>query len=289
MALRPYWTGHIRLSLVSPAVKIFPALNRSRHIALHEIYRRTGQRVHHLNVIDDKPIDKDDIIKGYEVEKGEYVLIDSDEIKHLKVPSKEVLEIVEFVSADAIDDVYLETPYFIVPKDKNAQDAFVVIREALRQNGKIGLGQLSIGGHERLCAVKPYGSGMLLETLRYEDEVKKADPFFSEIGKRTIGKNEIAPAKELIKQKTTTFKLTKFHDHYREALEELIDSKREHRRPKDIISEKPDRKVTNLMDALRKSLKQKATGKSSKAAAKKPQRGKHNTKTKPTRKKMKAS
>lgn len=268
MALRPYWTGHIRLSLVSLAVEIFPALNRSRQIALHEIYRPTGQRVHRLSAVDDKPIDKDDIVKGYEVEKGEYVLLESDEIKNLKVPSKETLEIVEFVSTDAIDDVYLETPYFIVPKDKNGEETFVIIREALRQSGKIGLGQLAIGGHERLCAIKPYGSGMLLESLRYEDEVKKADPFFSEIGDHSIGKDEIALAKELIKQKTTTFKPTKFHDHYREALQELIDSKREHRRPKEILEEKPAGKVISLMDALRKSLGQNSDVKSSKSRAK---------------------
>jgi DNA end-binding protein Ku len=215
-------------------------------------------------------------------------LIEPDEIKSLKISSKEILEIVEFVSTDAIDDVYLETPYFIVPKDKNGEDAFVIIREALRQSGKIGLGQLAIGGHERLCAIKPYGSGMLLQTHRYEDEVKKADPFFSAIGKHTIEKDEIALAKELIKQKTTTFKLTKFHDHYREALQELIDSKREHRRPKDIIDEKPARKVVNLMDALRKSLGQNVEVKSSKSAAKKPlSRGKAGPNTKATRKKRK--
>src|SRR5689334_20823500 len=160
MALRPYWSGQIRLSLVSVPVNIYAALNRSRHIPLHEIYRPTGQRVHHQNVVDDNPIDREDIVKGYEVEKGEYVLIEPEEIKALKIPSKEILEIVQFVPMDAIDAVYYETPYFVTPDGKSAEDAFVIIREALRETGKVGLGQLAIGGRERLCAIKPCGSGI---------------------------------------------------------------------------------------------------------------------------------
>src|SRR3982750_4969975 len=109
MALRPYWSGHIRLSLVSLPVSIYPALSRSRQIALHEIYRPTGQRVHHQNVVDGEPIDRDDIVKGYEVEKGEYVLIEPEEIKELKIPSRRTLEITQFVNSDAIDGIYYET------------------------------------------------------------------------------------------------------------------------------------------------------------------------------------
>lgn len=279
MALRPYWSGNIRLSLVSLPVNVYAALSRSRQIPLHEIYRKTGQRVHHQNVVDDEPVDRDDIIKGYEVEKGEYVLLEPDEIKDLKIPSKKTLEITEFVNADAIDAIYYETPYFVTPNGKSGEDAFIVIREALRAAGKVGIGQLAIGGRERLCAIKPCGSGIMLETLRYEEEIRKSDPYFGDIEKGKVDKEQLDLAKELIKRKTSTFKPEKFHDHYKEALQELIDSKLEHRKPREVIEEKPAGKVVNLMDALRKSLKgdndNKPTKKiAKKTAAKKPARKK---------------
>jgi DNA end-binding protein Ku len=235
MALRPYWSGHIRLSLVSLPVSIYPALSRSRQIALHEIYRPTGQRVHHQNVVDGEPIDRDDIVKGYEVEKGEYVLIEPEEIKELKIPSRRTLEITQFVNSDAIDGIYYETPYFVAPDGKSGEDAFAVIRDALRQTGKIGIGQLAIGGRERLCAIKPCGSGIMLETLRYEDEIRKSDPYFADIESGTIDKEQLSLARELIKRKTASFKPEKFHDHYREALEELINSKLENREPREVV------------------------------------------------------
>lgn len=254
MALRPYWSGQIRLSLVSLPVNIYAALSRSRQIPLHEIYRPTNQRVHHQNVVDGEPIDREDIVKGYEVEKGEYVIIEPEEIKKLKVPSKRVLEIKEFVPKDSIDPIYFETPYFVTPDGKN-DDAFVVIREALRETGKVGIGQLAIAGRERLCAIKPCGTGIMLETLRYEEEIREADPYFGDIKEIKVDKEELGLAKELIKRKSVNFKPEKFHDHYRDALMELINSKIENREPVEIEEEKPTGKVVNLMDALRKSLK----------------------------------
>ncbi len=291
MALRPYWSGQIRLSLVSLPVNIYPALSRSRQIPLHEIYRPTGQRVRHQNVVDGEPVDREDIVKGYEVEKGEYVLIDPEEIKELKIPSKKTLEIKEFVDHGAIDAIYFETPYFVTPDGKSGEDAFIVIREALRETGKIGIGQLAVGGRERLCAIKPCGSGIMLETLRYEDEIRKSDPYFADIEEGPVDKEELSLAKELIKRKTAKFKPEKFHDHYREALQELINAKLEHRAPREVIEEKPTGKVVNLMDALRKSLKEQeaAPGEKSKkraAAAKSSSRSKART---PSPRRRKAS
>ena len=271
MALRPYWSGQIRLSLVSLPVDIFPALNRSRQMPLHEIYRKTGERVHHQNVAGDKIIEREDIVKGYEVEKGEYVILEPDEIKDLKIPSSETLDIVQFVNAEAIGQIYYESPYFVVPDGKAATQAFAVIREALRDTGKVGLGQLAIAGRERLCAIRPCGSGMLLETLRYKDEVRESDPYFDEIGKSSIDKDQLTLAKELIKKKTSTFKPETFHDHYKEALKELIEAKQQHRKVAPVKEEKSSGKVINLMDALRKSLKDKGVkAKPARAAKKKP-------------------
>jgi DNA end-binding protein Ku len=257
MALRPYWSGQIRLSLVSLSVNIYAALNRSRQIAMHEVYKPTGKRVHHQKVVDGEPIETKDIVKGYEVEKGEYVLIDPNEIKDLKIPSSKTLEIKEFVPADSIDPIYCETPYFVAPDGKSAEASFNIIREALRQTHKIGLGQLAIAGRERLCALRPCGNGILLETLRYEEELKESDPYFEDIHSSKMDKEELDLAKELIKRKTATFKPEKFHDHYREALQALIEAKQKHQKPKLIFDEEPKTNVVNLMDALRKSLREK--------------------------------
>src|SRR5690606_36666263 len=150
MALRPYWSGQIRLSLVTMPVDVYAALYRSSQVPLHKIYRPTNQRVHCQKVVDGEPVDTEDVVKGYEVEKGEYVILEPEEIKELKIPSKETLEIVEFVPADAIDAIYYEKPYFVAPRGKGAESAFAVVRDALRSTGKVGIGQLAIGGRERL-------------------------------------------------------------------------------------------------------------------------------------------
>jgi len=257
MALRPYWSGTIRLSLVSLPVNMYLAVNRQRTIAFHEIYKPTGERVHHALMAGDKQVDRDDLVKGYEVEKGEYVLIEPEEIKELKIPSSKVLDIAEFVGVDEIDDVYIETPYFIAPDGKGNDLTFSVIRDALRAAKKVAVGQLAIGGRERLCRIRPFGSGMVLETLRYEEELREEDPYFDEIRDRKPDSEEVELAQELIKRKTKRFDAGQFHDHYREALQELINARIEHREPREVMEDKPTAKVINLMDALRQSLREK--------------------------------
>ncbi|CAM3339860.1 non-homologous end joining protein Ku [Asticcacaulis taihuensis] len=257
MALRPYWSGTIRLSLVSLPVNMYLAVNRQRTIAFHEIYKPTGERVHHALMAGDKQVDRDDLVKGYEVEKGEYVLIEPEEIKELKIPSSKVLDIAEFVGVDEIDDVYIETPYFIAPDGKGNDLTFSVIRDALRAAKKVAVGQLAIGGRERLCRIRPFGSGMVLETLRYEEELREEDPYFDEIRDRKPDSEEVELAQELIKRKTKRFDAGQFHDHYREALQELINARIEHREPREVMEDKPTARVINLMDALRQSLREK--------------------------------
>ena len=268
MATRPYWSGQIRLSLVSIPVNIYAALNSARSIPLHEIYRKTGERVRHQYVASDQEITRDDIIKGYEYKKGRYVLIEPEDIKALKLPSKDTLEIVQFVPANEIEPFYFEKPYFVVPKGKD-EDAFATIRDGLRKTGTYGIGQLTIGGRERLCALKPCGRGMMIETIRYHDEVRDADAYFDEIEASKVGKEELALIEQLIKQKKTSFKPDHFHDRYREALKELIDAKLEDRDPEYEEAEATPTKVVNLMDALKKSLSGKSTTKTNtKTAAK---------------------
>lgn len=256
MALRPYWSGNLRLSLVTLPVNVYSALNRSRQIPLKEIYRKTGERVHRLSVTEDgTEVERDEIIKGYEVEKGEYVLIEPDEIKDLKIPSSRTLDIVQFVPAEEIDDLYFDAPYFVAPQKNADEQTFAVIRDALRQSKTTGIGQLAIAGRERLCTIRPCGSGLILQTLRYEDELRDSDPYFDDITKKAAASEELDLARELIKRKTAKFDPGRFHDHYREALQELIEAKVENREPVAVEEDRPVAKVINLMDALRKSLK----------------------------------
>lgn len=267
MATRPYWSGQIRLSLVSVPVNIYAATNASRSLPLHEIYRKTGERVRHQTMVDGTPIEREDIIKGYEYKKGRYVLIEPDEIKALKIPSKKTLEIVQFVPTKEIDPLYFEKPYFVVPDAEGDEEAFVTIREGLRNTGTYGIGQLVIAGRERLCALKPCGRGMLLETIRYSEELRKSDAYFDEIDQVKVDKEAAGLIEQLIKKKTASFDPEGFHDHYREALQELIDAKLENREP-EYEEEAPPAKVVNLMDALKRSLGGGGTP-AKKAAAKK--------------------
>ncbi|WP_443748468.1 non-homologous end joining protein Ku [Asticcacaulis solisilvae] len=258
MAARPYWSGNLRMSLVTLPVSVYSAVNRAQAVPLHEIYRKTGERVHRLNVTEDgDEVERDDIIKGYEVEKGQYVLLEPDEIDDLKIKSSKTLDIAQFVKVEDVDDVYFDSPYFVAPQRDSDEQTFAVIRDALRGSKTMGLGQLAIAGRERLCCVKPYGSGLMLITLRYETEVRDADPYFEDIREKPSSSEELDLAEELIKRKTAKFDPGKFHDHYREALKELIQAKIEHREPVAVEEEQPQPKVVNLMDALRKSLAEK--------------------------------
>lgn len=282
MATRPYWTGQIRLSLISAPVNIFAATNSARNIAMHEIYRKTGERVRHQLVAGKKVIERDDIVKGYEVKKGRYVLLEPDEIKALKLPSKRTFEIVQFVPSDDIDPLYFEKPYFMVPADDGDDEAFITIREGMRKTNTVGLGQLVIAGRERLCTIKPCGRGILLETIRYADELRRADAYFDDIDNQPVAKEASQLIEQLIKKKTAAFKPEHFHDHYREALKKLIDAKTEGREP-EYEEEERSEKTVNLMDALKRSLKAGAANdnkKAKKSAGKKKPAAKKATATK---------
>lgn len=297
MATRPYWTGNLRMSLVSLSVSIYSAINRARSFPLHEIDRDSGERVRHMNVTDDgEEVDREDIIKGYEVEKGQYVLIEPDEIKDLKIPSSKTLDIKQFVGIDEVDDVYFDSPYFVAPSKSGDEQTFSLIRDALRSTRKMAIGQLSIAGRERLCAIKAYGSGMVLMTLRYEDEVRDEDPYFEDIRTSKHDSEELDLARELITRKTAKFDPGQFHDHYREALKELIEAKIENREPVALEEDIPTPKVVNLMDALRKSLAEEApaprkdtSAKSTKSIERKPRKAAKPAARKKTAPRKKAS
>lgn len=277
MAARAYWQGQIRLALVSIPVEIYAATKSGAQIAFHQIHEPSGKRVKYEKVVPGLgAIDTDEIVKGYEVDKGDYVLLDQDEIDAVKLESKKTLELTQFVDASEIDVLYYERPYFVVPADDLAEEAFIVLREALRQAKKVGLGQLAMRGREYVVSLKPCGRGMVLETLRYADEVNKAQGYFRDIPDDKPDADLLELATTLIDKKTADFDPGKFHDRYVDALRDLIARKQKSKSNRKIIDDKDEgggksgSNVVDLMAALKKSIEKPGGTTATKAPAKKP-------------------
>jgi DNA end-binding protein Ku len=264
MPARPYWQGQIRLALVSIPVQVYSATKSGATVAFHQIHEPSGKRIKYEKIVPGiGPVDPDEIIKGFEYEKGEYVLLDEKEIEGVKLESKKTLELTQFVDSHAIDMIYFEKPYYVVPADDLAEEAFVVLREALRRTRKIGLGQLAMRGREYVVSIKPCGRGMVMETLRYADEVNKAASYFRDIGDVEADEDLLDLAESLIEKKAGKFDASEFHDRYVDALKALIERKKKGRTV-EIAEDKPASSrggnVIDLMSALRKSLDSPARG-----------------------------
>ena len=273
MAARAYWQGQIRLALVSIPVEVYSATKSGAQISFNQIHEPSGKRIRYEKVVEGiGPVDTDEIVKGYEISKGNYVLLEQEEIDAVKIESRKTLELVQFVDAGEIDVFYFEKPYYVVPADDLAEEAFVVLREALKETRKVAIGQLSMRGREYLVSLKPCGKGIVLETLRYEDEVRRAQSYFKDIPATKPDKDMLDLAKTLIEQKTAVFDPGAFEDRYIEALEKLIAKKAKSKGKKKILEdvEEPVSRGSNVIDlmaALKKSVKDKPAAK--KPAAKK--------------------
>ena len=260
MAARPIWRGQIRLGLVSIPVELYSATRSGAAIQFHQVHEPSGKRIKYEKVVPGiGPVDRDEIVKGYEVSKGHYVLLDPEEIESVKLESRKTLDLVQFVDISDIDPMYFDKPYFVVPADDLAEEAFIVIREALRQAKKIGVGQLAMRGQEYVVALKPCGRGMLIETLRYADEVNRANSYFREIGDAKPDPELLDMASTLIERKVGRFDAGEFHNRYVDALKKLIAEKQRKKGEKviqDPDTGKPDKgsNVIDLMAALKKSL-----------------------------------
>lgn len=262
MASRAVWKGQLRLSLVSIAVEIHSATKSGARVSFRQIHGPSGKRVHYEKTVAGiGPIDTDEIMKGYELGDGDYLLLDKDEVDDIRLETKKTFELVQFVQACEIPPLYFDKPYYIVPTDDLAQDAYRVVRDALRGSDKVGLGQLTMRGKEHLCAVKPCGDGLLMETLFYEDEIKDANPLFSTIEDDEAEEDLLAVATQLIERKTGAFDAGAFKDHYDIALRELIERKRKNAKTPRATSEEGSERsgdstnVVDLMAALNDSLK----------------------------------
>lgn len=261
MAARAYWQGQIRLALVSIPVEIYSATRSGAAISFRQIHEPSGKPIRYEKVVDGiGAIDTDEIKKGYQVEKGEYVLLDQDEIDAVKLESKKTLELTHFVDAADIDVLYYEKPYFVVPADDLAEEAFIVLREALRKTKKVGLGQLAMRGREYVVSLKPCGRGMVLETLRYADEVNKAQGYFRDIPDDKPDAELLELAEALIEKKSGDFDPKAFHDRYVDALRDLVARKQKQKSNRKIIDDKGESggrsasNVVDLMAALKRSM-----------------------------------
>lgn len=260
MAARAFWQGQLRLALVSIPVEVYPATRSGAAISFHQIHEPSGKRIRYEKVAPGVgPVDREEIVKGYEVSRGNYVLLDDEEIESVRIESRKTLELVQFVGSDEIDVLYYEKPYFVVPADDLAEDAYIVLREALRKTRTVGLGQLSVRGREQLVSVKPCGRGLIMEVLRYADEVQRAQNWFRDIPARDADPELLDLAASLIEKKTAKFAPDKFHDRYVDALHALIDKKVKAKGER--IIEDPDAdtapkggNVIDLMAALKQSL-----------------------------------
>ena len=279
MAARPVWRGQIRLALVSIPVEIFPATKSGAQIQFHQVHEPSGKRIKYEKVVPGiGPVDRDEIVKGYEVSKGHYVLLDPEEIESVKLESRKTLDLVQFVDEDDIAPMYFEKPYYVVPADDLAEEAYVVLRDALKDARKVGVGQLAMRGQEYVVALKPHDRGMLMETLRYADEVNKSSGFFRDIGDTKPDPDLLDMASMLIERKAGEFDPSEFHNRYVDALKDLIAEKQKKKGEKVIQDPDADAapprgsNVIDLMAALKKSLgegKSEAGAKGKKAAPKK--------------------
>ena len=252
---RASWSGFLRLSLVSCPVALVPATTEAKRVRFNQLNSETGNRVQQ-QLIDSQTgevVDRDQIVKGYEYERGRFVTIDDDELKALQIESSKIIDLDRFVDRDDVDPVYLDTPYYVYPDGELAAETFRVIGEAMVHKNKVGLGQVTMSGRERLVLVEPRGSGLLMSTVRSADEVRPAE--FGAPSKGEIEPDMVAIAETIIDRRSGEFDPTSFRDRYQDALRELVAQKTQGQgvAPRE-VAEPP--KVINLMEALKRSLAQ---------------------------------
>jgi len=270
MAARALWKGQLRLSLVSIPIEVYSATKTGARVSFRQIHKPSGKPIRYEKSVPGiGPVDSDDIVKGYETDDEEFVLIDPKEVERIKLETKKTFELVQFVGACEIPPLYFDKPYYLVAADELAEDAYRVVRDALRQSEKIGLGQLTMRGKEYLAAVKPCGDGLLMETLHYADEIREAAPMFAGISDAKSDKELLEVATSLIERKTAPFDAGAYTDAYSEALKALLESKLKNKKAPRVASGKEERpkgdNVVDLMSALKESLNE-AGGTSKKGA-----------------------
>jgi DNA end-binding protein Ku len=266
---RAYWKGYLRLSLVTIGVEIYNGIESASEISFRQIHKPSGKRVNYEKTVPGVgKIETSDIVKGYEVDTDTYVIIDNEEIDALKLESKKTIDLVQFVDAADVDYRFFERPYFVAPADNLSGEGFVVIREALKKTGKLGLAQVTIAGREWLVAIAPMGDGLVMELLRYQNELREPADFFGDIPKEAPQKEMVDLAVQLIGQKSKPFAAEAFTDRYQVALKALVQEKMKGNRVVTTEEERPSgANVVDLMEALKRSVAGTANGGAARKAA----------------------
>jgi DNA end-binding protein Ku len=255
MAPRAYWKGYLKLSLVSCPIALYPASSSAERVSFHRINKKTGNRLKQ-QLVDAETgdvVDKEAIGRGYEIGKGQYLNVEDDEIEKIKIESTHTIEIDSFVPRTEIDDRYPDNPYFIAPTDKVGQEAFAVIRDAIKDKGLVGLGRVVLTRREHVVMLEPFDRGLLGTTLRYPYEVRDQAAYFADIPELKLPTEMKDLAAHIVDSKTIHFEPSQFIDHYETALVELLRAKQAGRviEPRE---EPTPQRVINLMDALRASI-----------------------------------
>ena len=258
MPARPTWSGSIQISLVSIAVRIFPASNPPRQVEFHLIDRRTHQRVHHRNVDDRGEVDNADLVKGFEYARNQYIEIDPADLRSLRLPTAETLQIHQFAKREEIRPLLYDRPYFVAPKDSAQAKALAVMRRALDETDTYGIGEVAFSGREHLVALgAPTASaqkGLMLYILRYAEELRDAKSVLGSVTEPSVTGQELTLAKKLIQGSTSKFDHAAYKDDYEAAVLKLVNAKRKGKPLPEPEPRHPSAKVVNIMDALRKSL-----------------------------------
>lgn len=293
MAPRPNWKGYLKLSLVSCAVALYPATSTSQRIRFNIINKKTGNRIRN-EVVDAEtgdPVDTEDRVKGFKVEGNDYIVFDDDELDQVALESTHTIDISEFVPIDAVDRIYLDESYYIVPNDEAATEAFAVVRDAMEKEGLAGIARVVLYRREYILLIRPRGKGLMATTLRYSNEVRDEENYFDDIPNVKVPADMLNLAKHILESKKAKFDPSKFADRYEDALQDLIKAKKAGRPLPKTEDPKPSN-VINLMDALRRSVKgEKESGAPSKASGRRKPAARAHARKKPAarRKVRKAS
>lgn len=255
-SVRTFWKGHLRLALVTIPIRLVTAEKASATPRFHQIDRKSKQRIRYIKVVPGKgEVAKEDIVMGYEVEPGNYVLMEDGELDAVRLETRHTIELTQFVDLAEIDPLYFDRPYYVLPDGDVAEEGYTVIRDALREQKKAAIGQLTLRGKENLVAVYPGGAGLVVDTLRYASEIKSADEIFSDISRSKPRADMISMAQNLIEQRTEPFEPQKFKNHYAEALRDLVQTKLTKGGVVAVEeTQTPGAKVLDFMEALKRSV-----------------------------------
>jgi len=273
MAPRAYWKGYLKLSLVSCPIALYPAASGSERVSFNRINKKTGNRLKQLLVDSEsgEPVERDDVGRGYEVAKGQYIQVEDEELEKVQIESTHTIDIQNFVPRNEIDDRWLDSPYYMAPTDQVGQEAFAVIRDTIRDKGMVALGRIVLARREHVVMLEAFDKGLLACTLRYPYEVREPAGYFEDVPDLKLPAEMKDLAAHIVDSKTTHFDPATFEDHYETALVEMLRAKQAGRMVEPKKGEAPPQRVINLMDALRASIgaetKKKPAAASTKARA----------------------